>query len=102
MVKFIYNNVNNAATKYIFFELNYRYYFYILFKINTNLYFKFELIDELDDKLKNLIPIFTKIFTILKNFKNKFKIKALSIKAISQITKSGLIANTLKLNKIRS
>lgn len=38
-------------------KLNYRYYSYVLFKKNINLYFKSEIVNELANKLKNLIII---------------------------------------------
>ena len=46
------------ATRYILFKLNYRYYLYILFKKYTNICSKFELADQLANKLKNLTIIY--------------------------------------------
>ena len=61
------------------YALNCGYYFWVFYKKNLNFYLKFKLADKLLAKLKKLIIIFKKIFTIFKSFKNTIKIKMSSL-----------------------
>lgn len=51
MAKFVYNNIKNASTSYIYFELNCGYHFYVFYEENNDLYSKTKSANELLIKL---------------------------------------------------
>ena len=89
MTEFVYNNAKNANSGHILFNFNCNYHLQKLYKKDVTFYSKFKLADELPIKLKKLIAISKKTFTMLKNFKKKPIIKASSSKVIPLVIKSG-------------
>lgn len=57
------------------FELNYSYYLYVFLKKKVKHCFKYQATNELTKKLENLMVIYRKTFNIIKNCKNKLRIK---------------------------
>lgn len=60
IAKFAYINANNSSTGYIFFELNCDYHSYVFYKKYLDFRFKSKVVDELTDKLKELIIAYQK------------------------------------------
>ena len=87
MAEFAYNNAKNASTSYTPFELNCNYYLWISYKKEADLYSKSKSVDKLLVDLIELMSIYQKTSTMLKNFKSRPTIKALSLEAMFLMTK---------------
>ena len=87
MVKFAYNNTNNARTGHMPFKLNYGYHFWVSYEKNINLCSKSNLEDKLLAKLQEMIIICQNNLHCIENFKSKSIIKMLSLEAMSPTIK---------------
>lgn len=102
MGEFAYNNAKNASSSHTVFELNCNFYPQVSYKKDIDSWSQSKAVNKLAIKQKKLITVCKKNSSIPQNFINNIMINMQSLEAMSQITKSGLIANTSKPSKITS
>ena len=102
MAEFAYNNAKNVSTGHKLFELNCGYHPQMSYKKEADSYSKSKSADKLSAELRELMIVWQKTSTTLKNFKSEPTTKVLSLEAMLLVTKFGWIANTSKSNKTES
>lgn len=100
-MNFAYNNAKNMSTSHILFKLNYEYHLHILSENDTDPCLKSYSAKKLIKKLRYLLSFTSKIYSILRNYNNKYIIIKSSHKAISIAKSFGSIVNTLQPSGIK-
>lgn len=89
MTEFAYKNTKNASTGFTFFELNYSYYLCVSYQEDINLRSRLKIAKKLLLKLYELMTVYQKTFTILKNFNTNHTINLQNLDTILLVTKFG-------------
>ena len=102
MAEFTCNNTKNAITSYMLFELNCGYHPWVLYKEDFDPLLQLKITKELSSKLRELMILACKTFTMHKSFKNGATIRESSPKAMYRVRRFGWVANTSKPSGIAS
>ena len=82
MMEFAYTNTKNRSISHKRFELNCKDHPCVSFGDHADFYSRSCLVEELVEKLKNMMS--SKTYSILKNYKNKYTTRELSCKVMDQ------------------